>query len=286
MSDHVPLKRLRTEPGEEDIGQFRKAYVAPMLTCIWCKGVYRSPVRYCKNNHGVCSSCLPGDKRKCPVMGCGQDAIVTVDVLSKLVKELGLPIACKYGCGIENAEEEAIAEHEIECGHRKVSCFVRGCPDQLAMDFEDHIFSAHEAAYAKHRDNPGKWLIIKSGKARKMWMDPESGHCFRAILYHDDEKGQWECFIVVFAGENVAKKFRAEMRLSSHDGDTSHTFNCNVYCLDDWKMFDASREFHIPDEEFKVFNKGHIELVEHNKNKNGELTLPVTVEVKIKKLNV
>ena len=124
MSDHQPLKRPKSETGEENIVQGRRANVTPMLTCIGCNAVYRGPVRYCKNNHGVCSACLPGYKKKCPVMGCGQDAIVTVDVLSKLAKELGLPIACKYGCGKVNAEEETIADHEIECGHRKVPCFV------------------------------------------------------------------------------------------------------------------------------------------------------------------
>ena len=76
------------------------------------------------------------------------------------------------------------------------------------------------------------------------------------------------------------------MRLSSHDVDTSIIFNGNVYCLDDWEEFDASKLFCITDDQFKLYNKGHIELGDHNKGKNGELTLPVTVEVKMKKLNV
>ena len=91
---------------------------------------------------------------------------------------------------------------------------------------------------------------------------------------------------MVFGGKNVAKKFRAEIRLSPNDADTNVISNCNVKCLDDWKEFDASKMFRIMDEEFKIYNKGYNELGDHNKDKNGELTTPVTVEVKMKKLNV
>ena len=75
-----------------------------------------------------------------------------------------------------------------------------------------------------------------------------------------------------------------EVRLSSYDVDTSNIFNGNVSCLDDWEEGDASKECHITDEQFKFYNKGHIELGEHNKDKNGELIIPVTVKIK-KKLN-
>ena len=44
--------------------------------------------------------------------------------------------------------------------------------------------------------------------------------------------------------------------------------------------------FGISDDQFKFYNKGHIRLGDHNKDKNGELMLPVSVEVKIKKLIV
>ena len=74
--------------------------------------------------------------------------------------------------------------------------------------------------------------------------------------------------------------------LSSHDGDTSTIFNCNVFCLDDVGEEDASKEFWINGEQFKLHNKGHMELGDHNKDKNGELVPPVTVEIKRKKLNV
>ena len=109
---------------------------------------------------------------------------------------------------------------------------------------------------------------------------------FRAILFHNDEEKYWKCYTVDFAGKNVAKKFIAEMTLSSHDSDTSVISNCNVKCLDDWNKVDTSKEFCIIDDQFKIYNKGYIKLGAHNKDKNGELVPPVTVEVKMKKLNV
>ena len=277
-----------SDTGEEDIVlQVRKADVAPNLTCMGCNGFFRGTVTYCQDKHGLCSTCF-GDKNECPITGCGQNASLTLDSPAELVKKLKLPLPCKFkndGCAQENVEEEVIAEHEIECGYRKVPCFRGGCPDQPAMDLEAHIFAAHKDR-GKYRDNPGKWFLTKSGRAKKVWIDSETGHSFRAILYHIDEKKQWNCYALVFGGKNVAKKFRAEIRLSSHDMNSSHIFNCDVYCLDDWKMFDASKQFRITDEEFKIYNKGHTELGDHNKDKNGELMLPVTVDVKMKKLNV
>ena len=114
-SDH----EAESDTGDEDIGKIRKANVAPKLTCMGCNGFYRGSVKYCKNNHGVCSACLPGDKKECPVTGCGQNALVTLDFPAELVKELKFPVSCKFkkdGCDQENADEEVIADHEIECG--------------------------------------------------------------------------------------------------------------------------------------------------------------------------
>ena len=231
MTDH----EAQSDTGEEYIEKVCKADVAPKLTCMRCKGFYRGSVKFCINNHGFCSSCSRGIKEWCPVAGCRQNAIVTVDVLSELVKELKLPLPCKFkndGCNKENADEEVIADHEIECGFKKVVC-QQCCSVQPAMELEAHIFSAHADAYGKHRDNPGKWFLNKSGGAEKMWIDSESGLRFWAALYHDDGKKLWKCSTRVFGRENVAKKFRAELRFSSHDVDTSVIFNGNVYYLDE-----------------------------------------------------
>ena len=282
-------QEIMSNTSEEDIVQIRKTDVAPMLTCMACNGSYKGAVKYCKNNHGVCSACLPGDKKQCPVTGCGQNALVTLDFPAKLARHLKLPLSCKFkknGCNQENADEEVIADHEIECGYRKVPCLHFHCRPQPAMNFEAHIFSIHDDFYGKFRDNPGKWFINDRGNALKMWIDSETGIRFWTFLYHIDEKEHWRCYTAVFGGENVAKKFRAEMRLSSYDGDASSIFNCNVYCLDNWPKFYASKVFCILDAQFRIYNKGRIELGDHNKDKNGELTMPVTVEVKMKNLNV
>merc|ERR1712066_215647 len=279
-------QEVMSDSGEEYIEKVRKAAVAPKLTCMGCNGFFRGPVTYCQNKHGLCSICF-GDNIECPVTGCTQKAFLTLDFLSELVKELKLPIPCKYkkdGCAQENTDEEIISDHEIECGYRKLPCFGGDCPDQPAMDFVDHLFSAHDE-YGKFQENPGKWFIDHSGYAYKMWIDSETGLRFRAGLEHNDEEKRWNCYTMVFGGKNIAKKFRAEMRLSSHDVDTSLIFNCNVFCLDDWTEWDDSKDFYITYGQFKIYNKGHIELGDH-KDKNGEVTIPVTVEVKMKKLNL
>ena len=287
MSDH---EAQSDTGGEEYIGKVHKA-VAPKLTCMGCNRFFRGPVTYCKNTHGLCSICF-GDKEECPITGCGQKASLTLNVLSELVKELKFPVPCKFkkvGCAQENAEEEVIASHEGECGHRKVPCIFSACFYQLAMDFETHLFSAHEH-YRKFRDNPSKWFFnnftgTKISGAQKMWIDPESGFRFRSVLVHNDEEKYWKCYTVDFAGKNVAKKFIAEMTLSSHDSDTSVISNCNVKCLDDWMEFDSSKMLCITDDNFKIYNKGDTQLRDH-KDKNEELMIPVSIEVKMKKLNV
>ena len=158
MSDH----KAESDTGEEDIGKFSKADVAPMLTCMGCNGFFRGPVTYCQNKHGLCSSCF-GNKKECPTTGCSQKAFLTMDVLSELVKKLKFPVSCRFkkdGCDQENADEEVLADHEIECGHRKVSCLVGGCPNQPAMEVEAHIFSAHNGVFGKCRENPDKWFTL------------------------------------------------------------------------------------------------------------------------------
>jgi len=287
----IPDHEAQSDMGEEY--KVRRANVAPMLTCMGCNGFFRGPVTYCKNKHGFCSTCFE-DKVECPITGCAQKTSLILDFPSELVKELKLPLPCKFfkdGCDQENADEEVIADHEVECGHRKVQCFAVDCPDQPAMELEAHIFSAHNDLYGRCHDNPGKWFLLNFATtkflgAQKIWIDLESGLRFSSFLFHNDKEKYWKCFTMVFAGKHVAKKFRAEMRLSSYDRDTSVISNCNFRCLDDWLENDASKEFCINDHQFKLYNKGHIQIGDHNKDKNGELMLPVSVEVKMKKLNV
>ena len=323
MPHHKPQKRARSDTGEEDIVHARKANVAPKLTCIGCDGFFRGSVKYCKNNHGVCSACLPSGKKQCPVTGCGQYTNATLNFLSELVKDLGLPFSCKFkidGCDQKNVEEEVIAAHEVECkyrpfpckfkndgcgqknikeevdhenecGYRKVHCpFNHACSDQPVMDLETHTSYSHRWMYGKYFENPGKWFFqgfgLRLKGAQRMWIDPNSGLRFMTVLKYKYWQCKWICYTMVFGGKTVAKKFRAEMRLSSYDVDTSLIFNCNVFCLDDWKEQEASKVFCITDEQFKIYNKGHIELGNHNMDKNGELTMPVTIDIKMKKLNV
>ena len=89
---------------------------------------------------------------------------------------------------------------------------------------------------------------------------------------------------MVFGGKNMAKQYRVEMRLSSYDISSSHTFNCDVSPIDDIGRAIDSKMFIIHDYQLKIYNKGHLELGYHNKDKNGELTMPVTFKIMKKKL--
>ena len=90
---------------------------------------------------------------------------------------------------------------------------------------------------------------------------------------------------MVFGGKNMAKQYRVEMRLSSYDVSSSHTFNCDIFSIDDIEKPSDSKVFIINNDQFKIYNKGHVELGDHNKDKNGELTMPVTFKITKKKLN-
>ena len=72
-----------------------RAALIPKLTCVGCKGFYRGPTRFCPNGHGICSICLPENKTLCLVEGCDKEAVVSLDFLGELVKDLRLPVACK-----------------------------------------------------------------------------------------------------------------------------------------------------------------------------------------------
>ena len=220
--------------------------------------------------------------------GCDKEVVLVSDRLSLIVKDLRLHVYCKFrkdGCEQGCAEEDIIAEHETECGYRKVTCFQDSCPKQRVLDFEAHIFSAHREVYGKCKESPGKWFLIDFAGinikgAQKMWRDLRFGHRFRAILFHNDEEKQWMCLAMVFGGKQIAKKFGVVLKLASDDSNISHLFNSNFYCLDDWGKVEASKVIHIDDELFKTYNKGHIELGDHNTDPNdGELRLPVSIEV-------
>ena len=218
--------------------------------------------------------------------------VVTLDFLGELVRDLRLPVACKYrkdGCD-QVGEDEVITEHEGECGFRKVNCFITECQDLLAKDFEDHVFSVHPDIFGKSRDSPGVWYFKEFSScdtmgAHQMWRDQESGLWFRFMMYHLDDQNQWSCNAMVFEGENVAKKYRVEMRLSCYDVSSSYIFNGGVFSVDEIGRGCNSKTFVVNDDQFKIYNKDRVELGDHNKDKNGELTMPVTFKITKKKLN-
>ena len=103
---------------------------------------------------------------------------------------------------------------------------------------------------------------------------------FRFVVHHRDEEKHWRCSAKVFGGRNQAKQYGVEMRLSSYEVYSSHVFHCDVSGIDE-----VGGVFVIPDDQFKVYNKGQVELGDHNKDKSGELNMPVSFKIIKKKLN-
>ena len=103
---------------------------------------------------------------------------------------------------------------------------------------------------------------------------------FRFVVHHRDEEKHWRCSAKVFGGRNLAKQYGVEMRLSSNEVYSSHVFHCDVSGIDE-----TGGVFVIPDDQFKMYNKGQVELGDHNKDKSGEFAMPVCFKIIKKELN-
>ena len=80
--------------------------------------------------------------------------------------------------------------------------------------------------------------------------------------------------------QKFAKQFGVEMRLSSNEVYSSHVFQCDVSGIDE-----TGGVFVIPDDQFKMYNNGQVDLGDHNKDKSGELAMPVCFKIIKKELN-
>ena len=276
---------------EDYLERVSKDVVLPALTCTACNGFYRGPVRYCSKSHGVCSHCFPGLGKECPAGGCSEmygEAPVTTGHQAELVKEYGLKVDCKYkrdGCDRKGIVQ-AIEDHEAECPDRLIACLM-ACGDfwQRAKDYEAHVGGHHQELTG----HAGGWwfaqyfhpaLGYRQG-AHAMWVDPETGHSFSAVL--KQEATFWSCFVMVYGGEKVAKGFSVQIKLSSQERTSSHAFTGKVCPMGDHATWPQEHTFRFLFDEFKSYNAGHYFIGEHNRDKSGELKLPITVKVEKKK---
>ena len=77
---------------------------------------------------------------------------------------------------------------------------------------------------------------------------------------------------------------RAELRVFSYDMVNTVTHFGPVFALDENSPFEHEEAFEMSAKRFAAFNDGYDYFGDHNKDKNGEVTIPISVEIFKKEL--
>ena len=257
--------------------------ITKLLSCDACKSFARPPIRNCGlksgMRHTICSSCFTDGGTKCPIEGCTGQLTMVNEELTSMFRAMNLSVPCKNrknGC-FKKGKEKEVEEHEIECEYRMIH--VVGKPDIMFKDF----LSLMKTQVQK---NDRKW---KSSSLQKTCIIRDSiepdGHIFRT--YIRQEGSLIKAYVRVIAGENVAKKYRVELRLYSSELETTLTHHGPVLSRDSRQPKGNTNEkaFIIDKKRFALFNKG-FDHFEHNKEENGEITVPIMVKIIKKELDI
>jgi len=257
------------------------------LSCDICKSLLRAPIHYCGNidcevinHHKVCSICfgeLSEKQKNCPAEGCGEKLMPNNSV-TEVVRAMKLPVPCKNrnnGCTKEGNEEE-VEGHEHECEFR----FVDSNTQAGVKMFKDLLSMIGKSV----KKNDGKWKMHLSTLAWRDSIGPD-GHIFRVILNANDDT-YVKAYAYVIGGKNVANRYRVEMRLTSNDKEFTLTHHGPVFPVDVKDPGDSEKSYWIAKKRFAIFNKGFDKFGDHNKDKNGEVIIPMTVKIIKKELNI
>ena len=192
-----------------------------------------------------------------------------------------LPVPCKNrknGCLLKS-DEENVKEHEIECEFRLV--------DTPAVIGGEKMFK-DLLSQAKGWNTSRKWVLNPDENMDKIayrnFIEPD-GHIFRVLL-HAKMGSYVKAFAMVFGGETVAKRYRVEMRLTSNEEEFTNTHHGPVFSADVKDPCSHKESYWIPKEKFAIFNHGFDHFGDHNKDKNGEVIIPMTVKIIKKELNI
>ena len=294
---------------EEDNSQVEKrsnlGKVLPHLQCVKCQDFFRGPVFDCANYHTTCSLCCGFDIKSsidkvdivfCPVEDCKikTNCGAAGMKLTKMVVDLKLKVPCKnrdIGCTYQGIEYE-LEEHEDECGYRNVKCDFAGCKYILFKDLLNHMKHFHKMDYEVKR-----WKL--TNKIKLLEDDESIGYKFA----HRDEIGPdglmfntqvWQydgCLSIavrVMGGKEVAKKYRVEIRVSSNESLVSFTHSGPVFPIDYYPYDSAANKdgFEMTCSRFALFNHGKEHFGIHNKDKNGDTVLPISVKIEKKELGL
>ena len=292
-SDQV-AKKLKLDPDN----------VLPLLRCAKCQDFFRGQVFDCLNNHTTCTLCCGVDIKSsvdkaayvvCPMENCKAKSSDVGKNLTQMVRDLRLKVPCKNrdaGCSHEGIEDE-LEKHEDECGQRKIKCDY-GCGKFPFKDLLNHYKDAH--ARDCNESNNKKWLMCNEFKltgkdesigykeAYRYEIGPDGLVFLTDVIQHPTE-AFFVMAVRVMAGKQVAKKYRAELRVSSNESPVSFSYCGPVYPIEYLKDAITTKErFEIGCSKLALFNHGKEYFGVHNKDKNGELVLPISVKIEKKEL--
>ena len=277
--------------------------VLPHLRCAKCQDFFRGNVFDCINNHTTCSLCCEvvmesaGDKSEnvvCPMKDCKAKTSFWGKNLTRIVRDLRLKVPCKNrdaGCTHSGIEDE-LETHEDECGHRKLQCDF-GCQNVPFKNFLNHLKYAHDLDYDAKCNVVLCNEIAPTGKDESTCyedafiseMGPD-GMVFLTNVFRLE--GFFRIAVRVMGGKQVAKKYRVEVRASSNESHVSVTHMGPIFPID-CLLNDAltnKESFEISCPKFAFFNHGKDYFGEHNKAKNGDIVLPISVKIEKKKLGL
>ena len=112
------------------------------------------------------------------------------------------------------------------------------------------------------------------------------GMVFLADIFKN--QGFFHVVVRVMGWKQAAKKYRVELRISSNKSSVSNTHSGPVFPIEysRFKATDDKESFEISCPKFAFFNHGKEYFGKHNKDKNGDIVLPVSVKIEKKKLGV
>ena len=264
--------------------------LSKVLSCDACKSFARAPIRYCGLHHTICSICYTDNESKeCLAEGCTgklKHKTFKKSELTEAVRAMKLPVQCKNrknGCP-EKGEEKEVEEHEIECEFRFVETNVVCSGIRMFKD----VF---RAVSAKVKEREGKWKLCverDDGKGYKVayrdYIDPD-GHIFRIIL--DAGLATFiEAHATVIGGKRVANRYRVEMRLNSCEKEFTNTHHGPVFPVDVKNPCSREECYTIAKKKFELFSKGFDYFGNHNKDKNGDIIVPIMVKIIKKELDI
>ena len=257
------------------------------LACSACEAYPKGEVNFCGLGHNVCSMCYTEEGDLCPG-ACNAklmpESCVKTD-FADMVRAMKLPVPCKNrdnGCTDQHIIEK-IEEHESECEHRLITGWVLG----------DHLFKDFAAKVDNDYIKEQKWHF----KGRKTDEEDKYGGVFKFFIGPDQRRfcvdigkitdEDFTLCITVIGGKEVAKMYKAELGIFSNKKNSSVTYNGPVFPLEHTMLnIPYGEAFNMNPKWCEIFNHGYQYFGDHNKDKDGEIVIPVSFKITKKELDI